>query len=573
MPEPGPHRLPIATAAEALLAALKLRGIDYLLANPGTDFAPLIEGLARAPSAGFPVPTPVAVAHESAAVAMAHGYWLATGRPQAVMVHVNVGLANTLMGVINAARDNVPLLLLSGRTPIGERAGRTGARDLPIHWGQEMRDQAGMLRELVKWDYELRLPEQIPELIDRALAIATSPPMGPVYLALPREVLCAPLEGATVPEAPLQRATAPVVPAITAVEEAARLIAAAERPLIVTARAGAFADGFEALADLAQRFALPVVEFWPSRISLPATHPMHAGFDPGPALARADLVLVVDALVPWIPQRHPLARGCRVIQLGPDPLFADTPVRGFPCDLALVGDVAASLRLLGGALEDRLPAHAMAARLERHAMENAAARAARLEAADAGAGPPMSPAFVSRRLAEALPEDAILFSELGCDPAVMSFRRPGSYFGFPPSGGLGWGLPAALGAKLAHPDRTVVATVGDGSHLFANPPACHQVAEALGLPVLVLVLNNGRWNAVDKTTRLVYPDGHAARANEMPLTSLRPAPDYALIARASRGFGARVERPEDLAGALAAALDAVNRERRHALLDIVVAPA
>jgi acetolactate synthase-1/2/3 large subunit len=185
----------------------------------------------------------------------------------------------------------------------------------------------------------------------------------------------------------------------------------------------------------------------------------------------------------------------------------------------------------------------------------------------------MSPGFVARRLAEALPEDAVLFSELGCDPSVMGFTRPGSYFGFPPAGGLGWGLPAALGAKLAQPERTVVATVGDGSYLFANPVACHQAAEALDLLVLTVVMNNGRWNAVDKTTRLVYPDGHAARANRMPLTSLQPAPDYALIAQASRGFGLRVERAEDLAAALSVALDAVRRERRQALLDVVVAPA
>jgi len=182
-------RLPAATAAEALLATLRARGVEYLFANAGTDFAPLIEGLARASSAGLAMPAPLVVPHESAAIAMAHGYYLATGRPQAVMVHVNVGLANTVMGVINAARDNVPLLLLSGRTPAGE-GGRTGSRDLPIHWGQEMRDQGAMVRELVKWDYELRLPEQVPELIDRALAIAMSPPMGPVYLSLPREVLC-----------------------------------------------------------------------------------------------------------------------------------------------------------------------------------------------------------------------------------------------------------------------------------------------------------------------------------------------------------------------------------------------
>ncbi len=185
----------------------------------------------------------------------------------------------------------------------------------------------------------------------------------------------------------------------------------------------------------------------------------------------------------------------------------------------------------------------------------------------------MTPAFVSRRLAAALPGDAVLFSELGCDPSVMGFDRPGAYFGFPPSGGLGWGVPAALGARLARPDRTVVATVGDGSHLFANPPACHQAAEALGLPVLVVVMNNGRWDAVDRTTRLVYPDGFAARANEMPLTSLRPAPDYAAIARASRGHGERVGRPEELDGALARALDAVRREGRQALLEAAVAAA
>ena len=119
-------RLPVTTAAEALLATLQARGIDYLFANAGTDFAPLIEGLARAPAANLAMPTPLVVPHESAAIAMAHGYWLTTGRPQAVMVHVNVGLANTVMGVINAARDNVPLLLLSGRTPAGERGRKIG---------------------------------------------------------------------------------------------------------------------------------------------------------------------------------------------------------------------------------------------------------------------------------------------------------------------------------------------------------------------------------------------------------------------------------------------------------------
>jgi acetolactate synthase-1/2/3 large subunit len=563
-------RLAATTAAEALLGMLRLRGVAYLLANPGTDFAPLIEGLARAPASGLAIPTPLLVAHEHAAVSMAHGYWLATGRPLAVMVHVNVGLANTLMGVINAARDHVPLLLLSGRTPFGE-GGRTGARDLPIHWGQEMRDQAGMLREVVKWDYELRLPEQVPLLIDRALAIATTPPMGPVHLALPREVLCAAVDGAVASGQPRQRPPASTVPAAAAVGEAAAMLAKARSPLVITQRAGAFAAGFAALERFALRAAVPVVEFWPSRISLSSLHPMHAGFDPGELLTQADLVLVIDGLTPWIPVRHVLPDGCKVIQIGPDPLFASIPVRGFPADLTLQGDVAATLDLLAEALPDPGPEFEL--RRELLAARHAEARAGRLAEAEAGAGPPMSPAFVSRRLMESLPEDAILFSELGCDPAAMGFRRPGSYFGFPPSGGLGFGLPAALGAQLAHPDRTVVATVGDGSYLFANPPACHQIGEALALPVLTVVLNNGRYNAVHKTTRMVYPTGHAARANAMPLTSLEPAPDYAMLVRASRGHGERVEDPAELSAAIGRALHVVRAERRQALLDVVVRPA
>ena len=178
----------VRTAAEAYLVLLKARGIDWLLANAGTDFAPIIEAFSRGAQAGLAMPEPVVVPHENAAVGMAHGYYLVTGRPQAMMVHVNVGTANALMGLLNAARDNVPIFFTSGRTPVTD-GGRVGARDLPIHWGQEMRDQAGMLREYVKWDYELRYGEQVELIVDRALAIAMSEPRGPVYLSMPREAL------------------------------------------------------------------------------------------------------------------------------------------------------------------------------------------------------------------------------------------------------------------------------------------------------------------------------------------------------------------------------------------------
>src|SRR5690606_28739644 len=177
------------TAGGALLARLKAVGVDYIFANSGTDFPPIIEGLAEAAAKEIDLPQAVVVPHETAAMAMAHGYYLASGRSQAVIAHTNVGLANCAIGAINAAVERVPVLLFSGRTPTLEQ-GRFGARTVPIGWGQEMRDQTALVREASKWDYELRFPEQTAPLLDRAHAIANSMPKGPVYLSLPREVLC-----------------------------------------------------------------------------------------------------------------------------------------------------------------------------------------------------------------------------------------------------------------------------------------------------------------------------------------------------------------------------------------------
>src|SRR5216110_4103138 len=187
-------KIAIESTAEAYLALLAARGIEYLFANAGTDFAPIVEAYAKAAHTGFPAPKPLIATHENLALSMAHGYAAASGRVPAVMVHVSVGTANALCGVFNAARANVPILFTAGRSPLTEE-GLAGARDTYIHWAQEMFDQAGMLREMVKWDYELRNGVQLETIVDRALTIATTPPEGPVYLSLPREVLAEKLPG------------------------------------------------------------------------------------------------------------------------------------------------------------------------------------------------------------------------------------------------------------------------------------------------------------------------------------------------------------------------------------------
>ncbi len=140
----------------------------------------------------------------------------------------------------------------------------------------------------------------------------------------------------------------------------------------------------------------------------------------------------------------------------------------------------------------------------------------------------------------------------------MRLAGPNRLFTNPHSGGLGWGLPAALGAQLADRERLMIACIGDGSYIFANPVACHQIAEALELPVLTIVKNNGMWNAVRRSVIGAYPGGAAARANEMPLTSLEPAPDYLGVAAACGAHAQRVEHGRDLPAALARAIEVIR---------------
>ncbi|MBO1076100.1 thiamine pyrophosphate-requiring protein [Roseomonas marmotae] len=556
-------------AAEIFLRQLGASGVDWLFANGGTDFPPIVEAYARLAGSNHPVPVPMTVPHENAAVSMAHGATMILGRPQAVMVHVNVGTANTINGVLNAARDQTPMMVLAGRTPYAEQ-GRHGARSRNIHWAQEMFDQAGMLREAVKWDGELRDPEQAGDLARRGLSIAMTAPRGPVYATLPRDTLAAPVRRAAVAAVPLAYPAAPL-PEPQALEQAAQWLAAAERPLIITSAAGRTREGFEALSRFAGRFACPVISFTPRFVNIPADHPMHMGYEPGPLLAEADCVLVVDTDVPWIPHLEGPPAGCRVIHLGPDPLFTRYPMRSFPCDLAITADPAPGLEGIAAALAPMLPEDdaALTARRERISARSAAQRAA--WAAAVAAPPPgaITPEWLSHCIGEAVGEEAVIVNEYPLRQPYCPRRRWGSFYGQSTAGGLGWGFGAALGAKLALKDRLVVTTLGDGAYVFNNPAACHWVAQAHDLPVLAIVFNNRMYGAVRNSTLAMYRDGAAARDGGTLLADLSPAPDFEAYAQASGGYGEKVSDPRELPAALGRAIHAVTVERRQALLNVI----
>jgi acetolactate synthase I/II/III large subunit len=563
----------VETVAEAYLTLLAERGIEYLFANGGTDFAPIVEAVAALEAKGASKLKVVSVAHENVAVSMAHGYFLMTGRPAAVMFHVNVGTANGINGLVNCARDNIPILFTAGRNPITE-FGKPGSRDTGIQWGQEMFDQAGMVRELVKWDYELRHGDQLEDVVDRALEIATMAPGGPVYLSLPREVLSAPMSTFSYRET--SRRANGIAPGAdpAQIERAADILAKAERPLMLPQMAGRTSASAAAVADFADRFAIPVVEYRALANSLPTQHPMNVGFEPVPYLHDADAILSVDAIVPWIPVRHGNPPDdCKFVTVGADPTYQRIPIRSYPSDATLAGAVEIALPQLAEALEAKMGKDKT--RLETRRKQVAAIQAktraevaARIESVKSAV--PIHPVWATHCIAAAKGDDTIVINEYPMISRFAPFAKPRTYFGTPSAGGLGWGVGAAIGAKIAAPDRMVIATLGDGAYMFGNPTAGHMVLRALDLPILFIIFNNSRWEEVERAALSVFPDGRAAKANRVPVADLGPEAHYEHMMDVYGGYGERVERPEDLPKALERAIRVVREEKRQALLSLIV---
>jgi acetolactate synthase-1/2/3 large subunit len=563
-------KVAVESAAEAYLELLAARGVEYFFANAGTDFAPLIEAYAKRAAEGQTLPRPLTVPHEITAVGMAHGYAMVTGRPQVVMVHVIVGTANALGGIINAARAHAPILVTAGRTPLTEGAA-LGARNRHIHWAQESFDQGAMVREFVKWDYELRLGGQLETVVDRALAIARAEPQGPVYLTLPRETLSERLGTLEYSDPARVTPPAPSVADPAAVERAAEILAGARNPIAIVKSSGRDPGAVAPLVALAEALGMPVFDQAATHLNFPQDHPLYGGGDPTAYLADADRIVVVEADAPWFPALRAPGPETLVIQIGHDPLFSRYPIRGFAVDLGLAGAPRLTLAALAAALARRgLDAGAVEARRRRWAAEHTrVVEAAAAKSAGVKKDTPIDMVWLSRCVGDVLDDRTIVVNEYDLDIAQTRMRTPGSYFSQSPASGLGWGLGAALGAKLAAPDKTVICCVGDGAYIFGTPTAAHWTARAHNLPVLNIVFNNRAWNAVKRSVTSHAPQGWAARSASMPLSELDPAPDYEGIARACGNWAERVEDPTVLPEMLRQALRVVREDKRPALLNVI----
>jgi acetolactate synthase I/II/III large subunit len=537
-------------AAAELTQTLADEGVRHLFINPGTDTAPVQEALAAARKAETPSPRAVLCMHEFVALSAAMGHYFASGTPQAVMVHVDAGTLNLGGALHNAQRNRVPAVIFAGRSPYATSAGIPGHRDAPIQWQQEQLDQQAVVRAFGKWTMEVPRGRDLGLIVRRAYQVAQADPRGLAYVMLPREALMEPVGPGLARRLPPPR---PAAPDPAALAEVARCLADAERPVIVTSRTGTRPEAVAALADVADLLGCPVLDHR-DRLSFPPAHPLYAA-DAADVLPDADVVLILDTEVPWIPALAAPPATATVMQIDIDPVKAGMPTWTYPIELSVTADTAIALPMLAEELRG-LATPPRTARWQQR-REEVAARLARAREGWAGlarsAEPEAAADVVLHELNRVLPGDAIVLEEAVTNrPALLRqiVREPGGYFATG-SPALGWAVAGALGVKLARPQSPVISVCGDGSFNFSVPTAAIWSAQRAGAPFVAVILNNRAYRASRLPVQRLYPGGASDTEGSFPETDLTPSPSHVDLARAYGGDG-RVVRD---AGELAAALE------------------
>jgi acetolactate synthase I/II/III large subunit len=567
------------TASNDLLQGLVDLGIEYLFCNLGTDHAPLIEEMAHWREQGRAFPKLILCPHENTAVHMAGGYAVATGRGQAVLVHVDAGTANAAMGLHNLCRTRIPVLLIAGRAPMTTFDDVTGGRDTYVHFIQEPFDQASVVRPYVKWEYNLAWPSMAHEVVSRAGAVMQSDPTGPVYLTLPREVLAAPVDAASVGAYGHQNHLP--VKAQGADSSAVRAIAEqlmrSENPMLVTAYAGRNREAPALIEKLAALCGMRVCEFNTIYMNIRRESPYFGGYNPAAFTEQADFGLMVDVDVPWIPKTTRVNPNAYWAQLDVDAIKRDIPMWGFPLNARIEGD---SVRLITQLIEiiesSATPEFKTKAAARGLALKSAHAqnrqKAASLAQAR-GVVNAINPHYLCAVMGQKIDlHDVVLNEAIRNTMAVFEQiprEVPGSLMGLS-GGGLGFSAGTALGIKLAQAKNRVIHFVGDGSFYFSNPSSVYAVANQYGLPILTVLLDNGGWSAVKESTLRMYPQGEAKSTNQFA-SDLGYSTDFAAIAEAAGAHGERLTDPEQVEATIERCLDALDAGR-SALLHVRITP-
>jgi acetolactate synthase I/II/III large subunit len=559
------------TAAQHILSKSVELGIEYIFTNLGSDHPAFIEAFALFREQGKPMPTIVPCPHESTAMSIAHGYAMITRQPQIVLVHVDVGTANLGGTVHNAFRGHVPVIVIAGMSPTTmpgpHNATRVGGRNEFIHFLQDASRQSALVDQYMKWCYELRAGEMVEPVMMRAMQISTSDPQGPVYIMGAREVW---------EEQSTERESIAHWPTIkqggiadTDVELLVNALNQSKRPLLITSALGRNPESVSLLVTLAERIGLAVCEPSPQYLSFPGTHACHVGYRRNSLVDEADVILLFDVDVPWIPSKVQPASDARIFIVDQDVLKSSLGFWHFPSEKSWNADSHQVLQQL-------LAKTTANSTIDSQRQQWIAQSKARFN-------PPVSlPKFdgplrveeILLALRELVTDKTVLITEAPTAtemiPSILQLDRPGSCYS---SGGssLGFAINAAIGVKLAKPDAEVISIVGDGSYIFGVPSSAYWVANTYNTPYLTIIINNGGWAAPRMSTLGVHPNGVANQNDTFWVTMTQGSRLAQIATAAGHALAYEVKDRQQLRLSLEQAIATV-RGGRCAVVEVAVAP-
>ena len=520
-----------ASVADLFVDQLVKNNVEVIYINSGTDTVPIQEAFVKRKSFNLKNPKLVLCLDELVAGSAAHGHYLASNIPQAVIVHVDVGTLQLGGSLHNAQRGRAGILFFAGRAPYTIDQRMAGERSAPIHWIQEQLDQHGIVRNYTKWDYELTQAANINVAIQRAVQIASSFPQGPVYMSLPRETLMQ--EFTELPKLSKKYpAIIPPPPLTEEIELVAKKIAKAKKPIIITSFFGQDQNGIIGLKKLSEYLNVPVFSTG-ERMNFPTDHNLFMGTNTTDIIDQADFILILDSTVPYIPSIKQPAKDAYIIQVDQDVVKKDIPIYGFTPDLAIQASSALFIDLLVKKTlkitKRRVQQRSITKKLLAQKEKRFASVAKKIDSEVLDAE-----TFLFE-LGKVIDKSWVILDESVTNSQAisnyMNLSNPGQLF---KSGGssLGWALGASLGMKIANPNKNYMAIVGDGTFIYGCPTASLSAAKMNNAPFITIILNNGQHYASKRAMQTLFPDGLANQYQEWPATDIDPSLDYIELAKA-----------------------------------------
>jgi len=343
----------VKEGAEAFIELINANLVDYIFLSPGSELVPIQEAIASFRSMGKRTPEVVLGLHESISLAAAHGYFMVSGRPQVVLLHVDLGTLQVGGALHNAQRGRAGIVICAGQTaPVYDEPKPFGRRAW-VEWMTEQYDQAGIVRNYVKWHYQMRSNQNIHQVVQRAFQMATTEPSGPVYLLLSPDLLMEKMDQVVIPD--VTKYAAPATPEAdsTMLGQAATMLIKAQNPLIIAGYSGRNHRAVNSLVELAEALGARVISFQ-SRMSFPSTHPLWSGYNAQPYINDADVILVIDHDVPYNPAYARLRPDAKTIYIDIDPIKQEIPTWFFPADIPIEADSSKAIPYLTQLVHDKL---------------------------------------------------------------------------------------------------------------------------------------------------------------------------------------------------------------------------